>query len=41
MFPAYPSGHATFGAAAFTVLRAELNLPPDFGMRERMPRDGA
>jgi len=29
-FPAYPSGHATFGAAAFRAAELELNLPEYF-----------
>jgi hypothetical protein len=29
-FPAYPSGHATFGTAAFRVAQAELGLPGNF-----------
>lgn len=29
-FPAYPSGHATFGAAAFRVVQLELALPATF-----------
>ena len=26
-FPAYPSGHATFGTSAFMVTKQELNIP--------------
>lgn len=29
-FPAYPSGHATFGTAALRVTKAELNVPDTF-----------
>lgn len=32
-FPAYPSGHATFGTAAFRVTQKVLNLPPDFAFK--------
>jgi vanadium chloroperoxidase len=28
-FPAYPSGHATFGAAAFEIVRLFLGVPPN------------
>lgn len=29
-FPAYPSGHATFGAAALTAAQVELGVRPNF-----------
>ena len=32
-FPAYPSGHATFGTAALRVTQMELGLPGDFAFK--------